>query len=254
MTYLSLRRTVYASLVALGLTAVLPDKAAAQQEAAKAFLLKAQQAYREAAYLGFRVKYVYTNAGEGAMAMDSLSGEMQLDKGRCRILMDGTETLVTGKYVIQVMEDDKAIYLSAAGKATPMDPTQLLDSAFKQLAGVQAALSSEGSWKVLTLRFPPGKMYTYIRMVMDPGTGYLLQMSYGIHTASLVEGDQIDRPGHPAPYRKEGHIDMFLSNYEHGRFGDGLFDEKNFFTRVSGQIEPAARYREYHIFLASSNL
>lgn len=254
MTYLSLRSTVYASLLALALTGVFPGKVSAQQEEARAFLLKAQQAYRDAAYLGFRMKYVYTNAGESATAMDSLSGEMQMDKGRCRLLMDGTETLVTGKYVIQVMEEDKAIYLSAAGKATPMDPTQLLDSAFRQLAGVQAVLSSEGSRKVLTLSFPPGKMYSYIRMAMDPGTGYLQQVSYGIHTAGLVERDEIDSPGHPAPYRKEGHIDMFLSSYEHGRFGDGLFDEKNFFTRVSGQFEPAARYRDYHIFLASSNL
>lgn len=254
MTYLSLTRTMYASLLILGLTGIFSGKAFAQHDEARVFLLKAQRAYHEAAYLGFNVKYVYTNAGEGSIALDSLSGSMQMDKGRCRMSMDGTETLVTGKYVVQVMEDDKTMYLSAGGKATPMDPTQLLDSAFKQLAVVQAVVTSEGRWKVLVLRFPPGRMYTYIRMVMDPGTGYFFQMSYGVRTAGLVEQDQVDRPGHPAPYRQEGHIDMFLSNYEQGRFGDGLFDEKNFFTRVSGQIEPTDRYKDYHIFLASSNL
>jgi len=254
MTYLSLRRSVYVALAALGLTSVPMGRASAQQAEARDFLLKAQQAYREAAYLGYRVKYLYTNAGGAATAIDSLAGEMQMDKGRCRLLIDGTETVVTGKYVIQVMEEDKAIYLSAAGKATPMDPTQLLDTVFKQLSGMQAVISSEGRWKVLSLRFPPGRMYTYIRMVMDSVTGYFQRMSYGIHTAGLVEQDQIDRPGHPAPYGKEGQIDMFFSNYEHGRFGNGLFDEKNFFTRVSGRIEPAGRYRDYHIFLASSNL
>jgi len=243
----------YAFLIVTS-TAVMQPKTGWAQEDARAFLVKAQKAYREAAYLGFRVKYLYTNAGTSGRPLDSLSGEMQMDKGRCRLVISGMETIVTGKYVIQVMNEDKSIFLSAAGRAIPLDPAQVLDTVFRQMKGVDAAIVSEGRSKILMLRFPPGGTYSYIRMAMDPVTGYFQHMTYGVRTAGLVGQDQVSQPGHPAPYTEEGRIDMMFSNYESGRFGDALFDEKNFFNRVAGRYEPAGRYKDYHIFLASSNL
>jgi hypothetical protein len=64
----------------------------------------------------------------------------------------------------------------------------------------------------------------------------------------------VDQPGHSAPYQSEGEVSMVFSGYEKGRFNDALFEESNFFTRVAGRFEPSGRYRDYHIFLASSNL
>lgn len=221
---------------------------------ARAFVVQAQKAYREAAYLGFRVKYLYTNAGAGVKPMDSLSGEMQMDKGRCRLAIDGLETICTGKYVIQVNDEEKAIYLSSAGRAIPLDPTQVLDTVFRQMKGVEASIALESGRKVLTLRFPPGGTYTYIRMAIDPVTGYFQQMTYGIRTTGFVGQDQVRSPGHTAPYEQEGKVDMLFSNYEKGQFGDALFNENKFFTHVGGRYEPAGRYKDYHIFLASSNL
>jgi len=247
MAYLLLKKNIWALLVALSFTGVV----SAQQDA-KAFLLQAQKAYRESSYLGFQVKYLYSNAG--AKPMDSLSGEIQMDKDRCRMALDGTETVVTGRYLIQVMDQEKSMYLSRPGKAVPMSPVQLMDTVFKQLEGIHTAVTTEGRWKVLTLQFPPGSMYTQIKMVMDPVTGYFQPITYDVHTAGLVGQDQVESPGHAGPYSKEGRIDMLFSHYEKGKLSDALFDENNFFTRVSGQFQPAGRYRDYHIFLASSNL
>jgi hypothetical protein len=250
------KRTGYVFLIVMSLSSTLSWTVRAQEdkEDARAFIVQAQKAYREAAYLGFRVKYLYTNAGTDVRPMDSLSGEMQMDKGRCRLVIDGTETIVTGRYIIQVMNDDKAIYLSSSRQGIPMDPTQVLDTVFKQMKGVQASIVAESQRKVLTLRFPPGGTYTYIRIAVDPVTGLFQQMTYGVRTAGLVGQDQVRRPGHSAPYEQEGQIDMFFSHYEKGGFGDALFDEKNFFTRAAGKYEPTGRYKDYHIFLASSNL
>jgi hypothetical protein len=251
MAYLSLKKYAWALLTALSITA----SASGQQEKedARAFLLRAQRAYREAAYLGFKVKYLYSNEG-GVKPMDSLAGEIQIDKDRCRMVIDGTETVVTGGYVIQVMETDKSMYLSKPGKALPMSPAQLIDTALHQMRGFQTTVVTEGRSKVLTLHFRPGGTYTQIRMVMDPATGYLTQISYDVYTAGLVGQDQVESPGHAAPYSSKGRIDMLFSHYEKGGFSDALFDESNFFTHVSGQYQPAGRYRDYHIFLASSNL
>jgi len=251
------KKYCYVLLIMIGLAWMTPPDAHGQQQGkddAHALLTWVQKAYQDASYLGFHVKYLYTNAGAGAKPMDSLSGEMQMDKGRCRLVIDGMETIVTGKYIIQVMNEDKAIYLSSAGKAIPLDPTQVLDTVFRQMKGVQASIAMEGRNKVLTLRFPPGGTYTYIRMEIDPVTGYFQRMTYGVRTAGLVSQDQISRPGRAAPYEQEGKIEMFFGNYEKGRFGDALFDEKNFFTHVAGHYEPAGHYKDYHIFLASSNL
>jgi len=250
---LSFRNFGYALLI---VDCLLSMKCDAQQQApdAYAFMRKAQNAYHGASYLGFGVKYLYSNAGAAVKAMDSLSGAIQMDKGRCRLVIDGTETVVTGKYMIQVVEEQKTIVLAAAGRALPMDPTQLLDTIFRQMKDVQAAITTEGRNKVLDLRFPQGSIYTSIRMVMDSVTGYFSRIVYGVRTAGLVGQDQIEQPGRPAPYKPEGRIDMLFSHYEQGKFGDAIFDEQNFFTRTAGQFEPAGRFKDYHIFLASSNL
>jgi hypothetical protein len=252
MAYVSLKKYACVLLLALSLTGIVAGQQG--KEDARAFLLKAQKAYEESPYLGFRLKYLYSNAGEGVKPMDSVSGEIEMDKERSRMVLDGTETVVTGKYVIQLMAEEKAMYLSKPGKTIPMSPVQLMDTVFKQLDGIQATVTMAGRSKVLSLRFPPGKMYSQIRMVMDPGTGYFQQVTYYVHAAVLVGQEQVASPEHPAPYSQEGKIDMLFSDYEKGRFNDAMFDENNFFTRVSGQFQPAGRYRDYHIFLASSNL
>ena len=220
----------------------------------KSFFLQVQQAYEKAAYLGFRVKYLYTNAGNGERPMDSISGNMEMDKGRCRFVLAGNETLATGKYLIQVSEEERTIYLSGKKQQGSINPVELLDSTFQQMKDLHGTVSVEGQLKVLVLDFPPGKQYTQIRMEIDRSTGYFRRIIYSLHTAGLVEQEMIGTPGHPAPYRSEGHVDMLFYDYQLGKFGDNVFDEGNFFTRVGNKFQAAGQYRDYHIYLANSNL
>ena len=215
---------------------------------------KVQQAYHHTAYLGFRIKYLYANEGQPDKNTDSLTGEVEMDKGRCRFVIDGTETVLTDKYAIQVMNADKAIYLSAAHHAGMSNPVSMLDSVFAHIEGIHTDLQEQGQSDVLTLRFPPGGTYSLIRIQVDARTGYFQKITYFLYTAGLVGQEMIEGPGHPGPYQSKGQVNIIFSHYEQGRFDDTLFKEGNFFTKTAGRFEPAGHYKDYHIFLASSNL
>jgi hypothetical protein len=221
----------------------------------RALLGKVQQAYHSNSYLSFRIKYLYANEGQpGSSNMDSLAGEVEMHKNRCRFVIDGTETVLTDKYAIQVMNEDKAIYLSAIQHTGLSNPVAMLDSVFAHIQGIHIDLQHQGLSEMLTLRFPPGSAYSLIRMQVDARTGYFQKISYSLYTVGLVGEELIDRPGHPGPYQSRGQVTVVFSQYEHGRFDDSLFREENFFSKTAGRFEPARRYNDYHIFLASSNL
>jgi hypothetical protein len=233
-----------------------PQEAGAQQgqEKIKTLLVKMQRAYQQANYLEFRVAYYYANQKMPGQHMDSLFGKVQMDKNRCRFAIDNTETVVTDKYTIQVMKQEKTIYLSGARHSGMMDPVGITDSILAHMEGVQAKVEEQGGSEVLTMSFSPGKMYTRITMALDPRTGFLQRVTYDLHTAPLVGQEMIDKPGHPGPYQSEGQVDVIFSGYRNGSFGDAAFDEKKFFNHVENRFEPAGSYKDYHIFLASSNL
>jgi hypothetical protein len=221
---------------------------------ARAFIAKVQDAYKQAAYLGFKLRYQYANAGSPTSPIDTIAGEVQMDKARCRFVLDGTETLVTDKYIIQVMPEEKAMYLSGVKNASKVNPVKLLDTVFTQMEGVRTTISTENRSSVLTMDFPAGGMYSRIRMEVEPVTGYFKRIIYYLYTKTLVGTEMIERPGHPGLYAPEGTVEMIFSEYERGRFGDDVFDDRKFFTRSAGKVELTGRFQDYHIFLADSNL
>lgn len=218
------------------------------------FIRQVQQAYNKAAYLGFKVKYCYANAGKPGEYLESIAGEVQMDKGRSRLSIDGIETLLTGRYAIQVMPDEKVIYVASAGRAAMSNPVSILDTIFGHIHGVRSELQHSSQSDILTLTFPPNQPYTRLEIALDHRTGFFERITYNLNTAGLVEKDMIDRPGHPAPYQDRGEVTIFFTDYQKGRFDDQLFNEGNFFTRTGGQFLPVGKYRDYHIYLASSNL
>ena len=250
-------KTIFPAILCLGIAcpAQAQTLAAGDTSAAlKGFIRKIEHAYGNADYLEFRVKYRYANEGQPGQYLDSLSGEVEMDKGRSRTVLAGMETVLNGRYLIQILPESKAIYLASAPAATVRNPLPMLDSLFAHIAGIQTAVEYRGGSDILTLNLPKGQPYSKLQMRIDDRTGYFQEVDYAVNTAGLVGEKMIESPGHSAPYQSRGWIVILFSDYQQGHFDDRLFREDNFFTRVAGRYEPAARYKDYHIYVTSSNL
>lgn len=246
---------IYSLFLALAQSAGL--LAVAQQgdsAAVKNFITKIQQAYTKRHFLDFRIRYYYANADQPQVYLDSLTGQIQLEKENCRMTLDGVETIVTGRYAIQINAADKSIYVAAARRAAA-NPVGMVDSILAHIQGVKAAVTKQSHLESLTLDFPPDQAYNRITIQVGAKTGFLQRISYSLNTARLVGQDMISSPGNPNPYQSRGNMDLVFSDYRQGNFDESVFREDNFITRIApGQFEPVGSYKDYHIYLASSNL
>jgi len=232
-----------------------PAAAQVDSTAIRGFLAKIQQAYSKGHFLDFNIRYYYANADQPQLYLDSLAGRIEMDQENCSVTLAGIETILTGKYAIQINPIDKSIYVAATHKAAAANPLGMVDSILAHIQGVKTAVTKSAQEQSLTLDFPPDQAYTQISIHIDEKTGFIQRISYALNTAKLVGGGVINRPGNPSPYGPRGNMDIVFSDYRQGDFDESLFREDNYFNRIGpGHFEPAARYKDYHIYLASSNL
>jgi hypothetical protein len=221
----------------------------------RSFVDKVQQAYAHASHLEFKLSYYYANADRPGLYVDSLKGEMQMDKGHSRMSIDGMETILTDKYAIQVLNEDKAIYLAAPRQASAANPVGMLDSIFAHVDGVRTSIRRREQQEVMTLMFPPGQAYSSLEIQVNAKTGFFQRIIYSLNTSSLVGQEMINRPDNPTPYQSRGRMEIVFTGYRQGQFDDRVFQPENFINKIApGRFEPAGPYRDYHIYLASSNL
>lgn len=221
----------------------------------KRFLEKTHRAYLDAEKLSFRVQYRYANANQPGKFIDTISAEYAMDKNRMRFVIAGTETMMNAKYTIQVMSDEKLIYLSKTQRNTAMmDPLNMLDSLLVQAAQGQTSITTGKQSSTLSIRFGPGQLYKNISITIDEKTGFFQKVSYDLYTKDWVADEQINQPDRPAAYEKEGRVEIIFSNHQKGIINDSLFDEAMYFTRNGASFEPADRYNGYRVFVASPNL
>lgn len=213
-------------------------------EKVREVLQKVQQAYKSASCLSFTVQYAYANMDKPDNAIDTLTGEVEMDKVRSHVILSGTETVVTDRYSIQVLPQDKLLYVSSAPAASVMDPVGGIDSVLTYLDKFQTDLTEDAGNQVLTIRFPQGGRFSQVRMTVDGKTGYLQEMIYEMSTAGMVS-----RGG---SYQAQGRISIRFSDYRKGAFKESVFDVNNYFTQVNGQFLPGKSYKDYHIFWAQS--
>jgi hypothetical protein len=231
------------------------QKGSGDSAATQAFIAKVRQAYTKGHFLDFRIRYYYANADQPQLYLDSLAGEIQMEKENSRMMLDGVETILTDRYAIQINPMDKSIYLAAARRAAAANPVSMVDSLLAHIRGVQIVVTKQEHEESLTLDFPPDQAYNRIIIRIDSRTGFLRRITYALNTDKLVARDMINQPGNPSPYQPRGNMDIEFSDYRQGNFDGNLFREDNFITRIApGRFEPAERYKDYHIYLASSNL
>jgi len=224
--------------------------------AVQAFILRVNKAYSTSQFLDFHISYYYSNADKPAIHLDSLFGEIQMEKENSRLTLAGVETIVTGKYAIQINAAEKSIYLASARRAAgAVNPVGMVDTILAHIQGVQTSVTKQSHSELLTLDFPENQPYSRITIQIDSKTGFLQKISYALNTSKLVDADMISAPGNSSPYQAHGNMDIVFSDYRQGKFDGNLFREDNFITRIApGRFEPAGQYKDYHIYLASSNL
>src|SRR5581483_9005970 len=71
------------------------------------FMRQVQQAYRSANYLSFHVLYRYANKSQPGNYIDTLSGEVAMNRNHLRYLMEEVETITNDRYTIQVNKAEK---------------------------------------------------------------------------------------------------------------------------------------------------
>lgn len=234
---------------------LMPVRAADSTNAVKQFMQKVQQAYKSASYLSFHVVYRYANKDKPQQFLDTMSGEVALDKNRMRFTIGNMETVTNDTYTIQVDNDEKLIYVSTPQSVPMNDPVAMLDSALAHFEGIHAGVAHNKGMVTLTLKFPPGQTYKNIMMVVNEKTGYFEKVVYELYTGELVEKDQLMGQGGSGPYQNEGNIEILFSDYRQGRFNDELFNEGRYINRLAkGQYQAAEKYKDYQVFLASSKL
>jgi hypothetical protein len=219
------------------------------------FMKKVQLAYKNASYLSCNLLYRYANSNHLTKYIDTLAGDMAIDKNRMRLVIDDVVTLNTDHYTVQVLKEDKLIYLSTPRSAIGADPIQMLDTILTHMNGVQSDVERNKGTVTLNISFPPGQLYKKVSMTINESTGFFEKVAYELFTESLLSEDQISQTGKPAPYQPEGRVEVLFSNYRQGKFNDSLFNEAIYFTRVGkGNYEPTEQYKDYQIFLASPSL
>ena len=229
--------------------------AADSTNAVKQFMQQVQQAYRSANFLSFRVLYRYANKNQPESYIDTMSGEVAMNRNHLRFLLEDVETITNDQYTIQVHKNEKLIYLSTPQQAQMADPVAAIDSALKHFNGIRAGVTRTDGVATLNMTFPPGQAYKKVTMTIDEHTGYLQKVVYDMYTAGLVEKDQLMDGASGGPYQSEGRIEIVFSQYRQGQFTDGLFSDGQYFTRLGqGKYEPTEKYKDYQIFLASPTL
>lgn len=223
--------------------------------AVKQFMQQVQLAYRSANYLSFHVLYRYANKSQPDNYIDTMSGEVAINRNHVRFLLDDVETVTNDRYTIQVHKEEKLIYLTTPRRSQAVDPVAAIDLALSHFNGLVTQVAHTGGMATLNITYPPGQAYKNVTMTIDEHTGYLQKVVYDMYTKGLVEKDQMADGGSGGPYQPEGRVEIVFGQYRQGRFTDSLFSDEQYFTRLGqGKYQPTEKYKDYQIFLASPKL
>ncbi len=219
----------------------------------KNFIYQVRLSYDKAAYLSFNVHYYYANKSQPEKYMDSLSGEVEIDKKRTRYRMDGIETIETQNYNIQIRPDEKTMFIAKENLDKPYESLVFLDTVLSRIHGIKTSVSRKNQYETISISFPPGQSYLNVLITRSLVNGYLTSIVYELNTESFVGKDQIDKPGHPGLYQPQGKVEMRFTNYATNRFGETVFNESNYFIKNGLDYQPVGKYAKYSINFLPSN-
>lgn len=214
-----------------------------------------QKAYTSVPSLSFNVRYVYTEETKPDVVLDSMKGIFQMSHGDYRFVLDSTETIHNEKYTIVLFKEDRMLYLTKSSDGLSTNPVQQIADFLKNNTGLSTSTSNTAQFKTLRITYPPGMAYKQIDLLIDTTTGFLAKAVYVVQTKLLMESDPTADPSANVeqhdPYAR---VEADFQQYSTDTIDMGLFDNDRFFVRDGKNFTPTATYKDYKIFLGSSNL
>jgi hypothetical protein len=243
--------------MALMLLIVLPFTGYAQvsNDSAIHFFKKFCSTYSNVDHLGFKIKYSYANELAPSVVLDSLHGEIKMNKQNCHVVLGNMETISNNNYSVILFKEDSIMYLSKPQPISALyNPASMADSFFTKTRGLNISIEKNESSIILTMHFPEGMDYKTAEFTIDSVTGYLQKVKYQIKATDLLD-PSAKAIADNSPMKDEWAIvESEFYDYTTGEFGDTEFDDTRYFTKEGTEYKTTDAYKQYKIFKASPNL
>lgn len=175
-------------------------------------------------------------------------------------MIDSTESVNTGDFLITVFREDKLLFLAKPASVTLPQGTGLsgLSEAWLQSMDslvqnnlIQLNWKDEKDQQQIVIHFPEAKEYKMLTFVIDKKTGYMKQSITVARSAQLMDEDS----------RREANITdefaiitTYFQNNSKGRVSEILFDPARYFTKKGDEYIGVNEFKDYKVFLGTPGM
>lgn len=234
----------------------------ARQNPSKAIqaLKQLMHSYTKNTALSFELRFTYAPESKPLMLLDSLQGKMVISGNRNWYMIDSTESVNTGDFLVTVFREDKLLVIAKPASASLPQATGLsglneawfssLDSLVKEKK-VQLEYREDTHEQQIDIRFPGMKQYKAMSYVIDRKTGLLKK------SVTLARADQLQDPDSIKELNMKDEysiITTWFGNYNRERVSESIFDPSRYFTKKGDEYSGAGEFRDYKVFLGTPNM
>lgn len=247
------RRIVFFGLLFFTMKGYGQQNDSAQYKEILQFFDAVAQVYKQASKLGFTAKYIYTDELQPKKVIDSLKGEYIINGQNYWFRIAQTETMKNDSLVIMLFDEDKMIYVRKAVQQAGFDPVDQMKNFLSAKQKVTSKIVRGKKYNELQIGFPAGMDYKSVNLTVEKSTGYLVKSVYFIRTTLLTDITDDKDADNANSFSDYARVEINYSDY-HVDTSNSLFDENRFIRRSGKTITASEQYKNYKIFLGSSNL
>lgn len=218
------------------------------------------QTYTKNNGLSFDLRFTYAPESRPFQFLDSLKGSVKINGNRSWYLIDSTESVNTGDFLVTIFREDKLLFLAKPQSVSLPMNTGLngmseawlygIDS-LAQLKKVMLEWKEDKETQQVTIRFPEAKQNKAMTFVIDRKSGLLRS------SVTIARGDQLMDP----ESRREANITdefaiitTYFQNYNKGKIEEALFEPSRYFIKKGDEYMGVNEFRDYKVFLGTPGM
>jgi hypothetical protein len=224
----------------------------AQQQEKKAAIYemnKLADNYKLFPYLSFRLNYYYSAQESPDMHVDSLEGRVKLHGNQYWYLLDSTEAVVAGNFIVTLFKEDKIMYITKPAAALQVaNPVAILDSVLSKNDNILSTVTEKENTKIISIQFKDNPAFKKVEYYLDPITGLLSKVKM-IVRFSLLQDPSLK--GIVDTNDSYANIEVRYTDYKKEPFSDDIFNTTTYFKKEGEVFLPVAPYDSFKIFMGT---